>query len=50
MQDFEREVVKARDAWRRGEAFVILSFKEYLDLTHARDTLDAALEKRRYRS
>lgn len=29
MQDFEREVRKAREAWRLGYAVVILSIQEY---------------------
>lgn len=33
MAEFERWVKDARSAWRRGEAVVLLSFGEYLDLT-----------------
>jgi hypothetical protein len=36
MRAFERHVRLARAAWRRGEAFVILSFGEYLQLTKRR--------------
>lgn len=33
MREFERHVRLARAAWRRGDAYVILSFTEYLQLT-----------------
>jgi hypothetical protein len=36
MRDFEAHVKTARESWRRGEAYVILSFKEYLELTTPR--------------
>ena len=33
MASFEREVQKARKAWRAGYAYMILSFEEWLALT-----------------
>jgi hypothetical protein len=37
MRDFERQVIAARSAWRRGQAVVILSFKRYLQLTKRKE-------------